>query len=103
MRRWQAATTRDGGQIGQLLGQLVAASAHIIVPVAAFNLKARAGTTRQPLLHAEWIAEGHYWTMSSMLGRLDSLQGNAPQPVLHSSTSCVVEAHCASLCWEVIS
>ena len=37
--RVQAATTRDGGAIGQLLWQLVASSAHIIVPIAAFNLK----------------------------------------------------------------
>lgn len=43
----QAATTRDGGEIGHLLWQLVAASAHIIVPVAAFNLKARSLTSQQ--------------------------------------------------------
>jgi hypothetical protein len=38
----QAATGRDPGAIADLLWQLVAASAHIIVPVATYNLKVRA-------------------------------------------------------------
>ena len=52
----QAATTRDGGEIGQLLWQLVAASAHIIVPVAAFNLKARLtlGACREAARYEKW-------------------------------------------------
>ena len=52
----QAATTRDGGELGHLLWQLVAASAHIIVPAAAFNLKARIiGLCREAAQFRQWV------------------------------------------------